>query len=401
MPRFKYTAKTEPTKTIQGEIEAETQQDAVNKLHKMNYYPLSVHAEGAAEEVSFLGRQRVSDREIALFTRQLSTLVESGVNILNGLNICLKQTPNKRLRLTLEDVAGQIRDGKSLSDSLALHPDLFGGLYTSLVHSGEIGGNIQLSLKRLTDFLEKEEELKSSVRASLAYPAFILCVSIGTIIVLLGFVIPRLVTMFTDLGQALPLPTKILIDTSDFLRHFWWLFLAGAFIAVFFFQRLYHNPRGRLAIDKFKLNFPLLGGIHLKTQIGRFTRTLSLLASSGIPIVQALDVSLSGLSNRVLAQEVKKFKEEIAGGNSLSHCLRHSKTFPAFVTNIVAIGEETGTLEKSLLRIADDYEREADRALKSLTRLLEPVIILVMGLIVGFMVLSMLLPIFQINLIAR
>ena len=401
MPRFKYSAKSEPAKTIQGDIEAESRQDAINKLHRMNYFPIAVIPHDLSSAPSLLGINRIPDKEITLFTRQLSTLIESGVNILTALNIVIKQTPNKRLRYCLEDVRAKIKDGKSFSESLSQHPDLFGGLYISLIHSGEVGGNIQLALKRLADFLEKEQELKNSVRAALVYPAFILCVSILTIIVLLTFVIPRLVSMFEDLGQTLPLPTKILINASGIMRSYWWLILAGVFVIVFVFQRFYHNPRGRTAIDKIKLGLPVIGQVFLKVQFGRFSRTLSLLSSSGIPIVQALDISGAALDNQAIRLEIDKFKKEIAEGASLAKCLSNSNVFPDFVTNIISIGEETGTLEKSLLRIADEYEREADRALKSLTRLLEPVIILAMGLIVGFIVLSMLLPIFQLNLTAR
>jgi len=402
MPRFIYTAKSDPTKTIQGEIEAESQVDAINKLHKMGYFPITVRVEDLSpEKQGILRLRKVANRDIVLFTRQLSTLVESGVNILAGLNIVTKQIPNKYLKAVLNDVTGKIKDGKSFSDSLRFHPDLFPGLYTSIVHSGEVGGNIEQALKRLADFLENEEEFKNSIRAALTYPLFILSVSILTVIVLLGFVIPRLVGMFQDMGQILPLPTKILINISAFLRTYWWFILAVILIFVFLLRRMHRNSRGKIAIDGFRLKLPVMGEIILKSEIGRLARTLSLLISSGMPIVYSLDISASVLENEILKLEIAKFKNEIAGGASFSKCLINSKLFPIFVTNIVAVGEETGTLEKSLLRIADDYEREVDRTLKSLTRLLEPVIILVMGLIVGFIVLSMLLPIFQINLIVK
>jgi len=402
MPRYTYIAKSQPNKTIQGDIEAESEQDAINKLTKMGYFPISVGAESLSfDKRSALSFGKISNREIVLFTRQASSLIESGVNILNSFNIILRQTTNKYLKAILNDIISKIKDGKSLSESLAQHPDLFPNLYTSMVHSGEVGGTLEQTLKRLADFLEKEEEFKNSVRAALTYPTFVFAVSVLTVIILLGFVIPRLVTMFEDMGQILPLPTRILIGISGFLRSYWWFILAIIAILVFLLNRFYRNPQGRILWDGFQLKLVIIGEITLKTEISRLSRTLSLLLSSGIPIIYSLDISTSILGNQILKLEVQKIKDQISGGLSFSQALKDSKLFPIFVTNIVIVGEESGILEKSLLRIADDYEKETDRTLKTLTRLLEPLIILVMGLIVGFIVVSMLLPIFQINLIAR
>lgn len=402
MPRFIYTAKSSPLKTIQGDIEAESEQDAINKLTKIGYFPISVEAEDLFQEKPGIRRfWKISKKEVVLFTRQLTSLIESGVNILNGLNIVSGQTSNKYLRAILNDIIGQVKDGKPLSDSMARHHRLFSSLYTSMIRSGEVGGTMEETLKRLADFLEKEEEFKSSLRAALTYPLFIFAVSILTVVVLLGFVIPRLVGMFEDMGQILPLPTKLLINVSGALRSHWWLILAMIFISVFSLRRINRNPQGKFLLDRSKLKLPIWGEIVLKSEISRLTRTLSVLLSSGITVVYSLDISASVIDNAVLKLEAQKFKDEIANGLSFSQCLNASKLFPAFVTNIVTIGEETGAMEKSLMRIADGYEQEVDRSLKTLTRLLEPIIILVMGLIVGFIVLSMLLPIFQINLIVR
>ena len=402
MPRFIYTAKTHPQKTIQGDIEAESQQDAINKLSKMGYFPVSVAMEGSQPgRDGILNFRKVSANDIVLFTRQLSTLVESGVNILNGLNIVSTQLPNKYLKAILNDVISRVKDGKALSDALSAHPQLFSGLYVSIIRSGEASGNMDATLRRLADFLEDETELRNSVGAALIYPAFVFIVSALTVAVLLGFVIPRLVAMFTDMGQALPLPTRILINVSTFLRAYWWFILALILTAVFLLRRLHQRPRGKILLDGLSLRLPLLGEITLKTETGRLMRTLSVLLSSGMPIVYSMDVAISVIGNQILITEMQKFKEQIASGMSFSGCLKNSKLFPDFVTNIVTIGEETGALDKSLMRIADTYEKDVDRYMKALTRLLEPTIILVMGLIVGFIVISMLLPIFQINLIVR
>lgn len=402
MPRYIYTAKSQPQKTIQGIIEAETEQEAINKLNKSGYFPISVTLEDITQaRKSFFGFGIITKKEITLFTRQLSTLLTSGVNIINSLNILAKQTENKHFRLVLNDIITKIKEGFPLSESFASYPKLFSGLYTSIIHSGEIGGHLEEALQNLSDFMEKEEEFKSSLQSSLVYPLFIIAVSTLTVIILIGFVIPRLVVMFKDMGQNLPISTQILINLSEFLQGYWWIILAVIALIVFSLIRIYKTLAGRLVIDKIRLKLPILGLITLKTNIGRLMRTLSLLLSSSMPIVYSIEISKSVISNQVIKNEILRFKDKLSSGSSLSSCMKDSKIFPDFVITLINTGEESGTLEKSLLRIADEYEKEADRALKSLTRLLEPIIILIMGLIVGFIVISMLLPIFQLNLIVK
>ncbi|MFH1458499.1 MAG: type II secretion system F family protein [Candidatus Omnitrophota bacterium] len=402
MPRYAYKAKNEPQKVIQGFMEAASQQDVVDKLAGMGYFPVSIRPEDSyLYKKRFLTFRKISNRDIVLLSRDLSSLIESGVNILNSLHIIATQTPNKYLKTVLSDMMDKIKDGKSLSESMNTHTELFSDLYISMIHSGEVGGNLDVTFKRLTDYVEKEEELKNSLRSALTYPVFVFGVGTLTVIVLLTFVIPRLVTMFEDMGQALPLPTRILMGSSEFLRSFGWLLLAMAFLAVIILKRTAQKPQARAHLDKIKLRLAVWGPIVLKSQISRLMRTLSLLLSSGIPVVYALETATITVENQVLREELKKFKERIRQGESFSRCLTDSRLFPDFVTNIVTVGEESGRLEQALLRIADDYEKEVESSLKVLTRLLEPVIILAMGLIVGFIVLSMLLPIFQINLIVR
>lgn len=402
MPHYNYIAKVSPDKTIQGEIEADSQSDALVKLSNLGYFPLSLKpVEQTLNKKNFWLLRKISRREVALFTSQLCNLLGSGVHILNSLEIISRQTANKYFKSVINDIVSRVKDGKSLSASLSFYPDVFPGLYVPVIHSGEVGGKIEESLERLSNFLEKEEEFKNSLRAALTYPFFIVIVGISTIIVLLTFVIPRLTLMFQDLGQALPLPTRILMDFSAFLRAWWWLFLAVPAVLIFGFRRLKQIPEQRLLWDRFKLRIYLFGELILKGEISRLMHTLALLLSSGITITSALEISIAVVENAALKSELEKFNEQIKNGSSLSRCLNESKFFPGFVTNIVAVGEETGSLEKSLERISLDYEKDVDRKIKAVTRMLEPVIILVMGLIVGFIVLSMLLPIFQINLMAR
>jgi len=402
MPTFNYTAKPTPDKITTGKIEAESQQDAINKLTVSGLYPISILPEDfSLKKQAFLSFNKVSKKDLVLFTGQLSGLVDSGVNIVNALKIISGQSHNKNLKAIINDVISRIKDGSSLSDSLAAHNYLFSDLYSAVIRTGEASGNLKITLKGLAEFLEKEEEFKDSLISSLIYPAFVIFVGVMTVLGLLIFVIPRLVSMFEDMGQALPLPTRILINTSSFMRHYWWLIIVVVSLGIFFLRRFYRAPQARMSLDKFKLKLIIAGPLILKAQVSRMMRTLSLLLSSGIPISPSLEVSATVLDNQILRQEVQKFKEQISSGASLSSALKTSKFFPEFVVNVVSIGEESGSLDKALASIANDYEKEVDRVLKTLTRMTEPVIILVMGLIVGFIVLSMLLPIFQINLIAK
>ncbi len=401
MPRYLYTAKSGPHKIIQGNIEAETEQEAVNKLTKTGCFPLSIEQENLSSRAGLFRLRKISRKDIALFTRQLSSLIESGVNVINGINIIANQTSNKYLSAVLHDISAKIKGGKSLSQSIEAYPYLFSNLYSSIIGVGEASGNLNEALKRLSYFLEKQEEFKDSLRSSLTYPLFVLIVSISTVFILLVFVIPRLITMFSDMGQVLPLPTRILICASDFLHNYWAVISALIIVFIFIMRRISRTPQGRIVFDKIKLGLLIFGRIILKAEISRLTRTLSLLLSSGISIIQALDISVSVVENQVVKREVLEFKEKIGSGLSLSRVFKDSGIFPEFVISILAIGEETGSLERSLIRVADEYEQEVNRTVKDLTRLLEPVIILAMGLIVGFIVLSMLLPIFQINLIVK
>lgn len=402
MPKYNYSAKSSPDRTISGVIEAESEQDAVAKLTRIGYFPLSVKQDNSeALSKSFFRSGKLSEKDKVIFSNQLSTLVDSGVDIIKAVNIISEQTSNLFLKAVLKDVTEKIKNGASLSESLAGYPQVFPVLYTALIHTGEASGNISDVLKKLAEFYEKEEEFRNSLLASLTYPAIVICVSIMTVVILLVFVIPRLVLMFEDMGQVLPVPTMILISVSSFLRDYWWGF-AGIITAIFIItRRMYRNPQGRLIWDDAALKFPALGVIVKKTELSRLTRTLSLLLSSGIPITEALDKASAVVNNMILKQEVQRLREEINNGANFSDSLKSSRLFPVFITSIVTIGEETGTLYKSLNRIAEDYERDVDRILKAVIRFLEPAVILVMGLIVGFIVVSMLLPIFQINLIVK
>ena len=406
MRKFLYKARDRGRRMVDGRLEAETEQEALAKLGEMGYFPLSIEREEALPQGQALPRSlrlftRIRRRDVTLLTRQLADLLESGLTLMRALDVLREHTENPRLREVLAELASQIRDGSSLSESLALFPRIFSPLYVSMVRSGEVGGMLEGVLARLADFSEKEEEVYVKVRSALAYPALILFVGMGTVAVLLIFVIPKLVSLFQEVGQTLPLPTRILIELSRWLTGYWWLALLIAVFGVFLVRRGTRSPGGRLAIDRTKLHLPVWGSLIKKVEIARFARSLATLLSHGVPILQAMQVVVQATRNELLRGELQQIGEQLKGGGTLSHGMGRARLFPALVSQMVAVGEEAGTLARSLFKIADTYERETDRVIRLMTSLVEPVMILIVGALVGFIVISMLLPIFQIDLLAR
>lgn len=406
MQKFLYKAKDGRKQVMQGILEAETERGALSKLSQMGYFPLSIQKEEAgpqrqASSRSFSIFTGIRRRDITFFTRQLSDLLEAGLTLMRALNVIQDQTENPRLQEILGDIVSHVRDGKSFSDALAVYPKVFPPIYVSMVRSGEVGGILGGVLARLADFSEKEEELQGKVRAAMAYPALICLVGMGTVAVLLIFVVPKLVLLFQDVGQVLPLPTQILIAVSNGVAKYWWVALLIATLGGFLGRRQSLPQGARLAIDRIKLRFPVWGSLIKKVEIARFARSLATLLSHGVPILQAMQSVYQATGNEMLKGELQKIGDQLRGGTTLSQGMRLSRIFPNLVINMVSVGEEAGSLDRSLIKIADTYEREADRAMKMMTALVEPVMILVMGSVVGFIVVSMLLPIFQIDILAR
>jgi len=405
MARFIYSAKKGPEKEVGGYIEAESKKAALHKLTEMGYFPISIHAEGeagpAARKASFRLWRGVGINDLSVFTRQLSDLLEAGLPILSALSVIQKQTMNRYFQGVIGEIRDSVQDGKPLSVSLKKHPRVFSGLYASMVKSGEEGGNLEGILLRLAEFQESQEELNATVRRAMAYPALMAAVGTATIFLLMIFVIPRIVAMFQELNQALPLPTVVLLNISYFIRDFWWA-LAGLYLlAHFAVLRIAAAREGKLIIDRIKLGFPVMGQLILKAEIARFARTLSTLLASGVPILEAMSAVIDIMENEALKRDARLSQKEVREGSGLAKGLEKSSYFPAFAGNMIAVGEESGRLENALLKIALSYEREAERSVKILTSLLEPVMILTMGLVIGFIVIAMLLPIFDISFVAQ
>ncbi|MCK4462840.1 MAG: type II secretion system F family protein [Candidatus Omnitrophica bacterium] len=405
MPKFIYKAKKNPAEIIEGTIVADNKTSAIQKISGMGYYLLSIDeyikSKNAFERGIGFFQKKINLNDITNFTRQLSDLLESGLTIVKALDILHNQTQNKRLKGVIFDIRDFCVDGNPLSGALARHPAIFSNLFVSMIRSGETGGALENILRRLSDFNEKQLDIQTKVRSALAYPILMSVIGIITIVVLLTFVIPKMVSMFGDLGQNLPLPTLILIGISDAIKNYWWLILSVIFVVAFIFMRLYGSREGKLAIDKFKLNMPLFGDLIKKIEIARFTRTLGTLLQNGVPILESLHVVSATVNNAVIKRQINKASTHVRGGANLAHGLSKGPIIPPLVINMIAVGEESGQVEKSLFKIAQSYERETDAAIKTMMSLLEPILILVLGVIVGFIVISMLLPIFEINFLAR
>lgn len=405
MPRFLYKAKRGPQEVLEGKIDAENRQQAVQNLNDMGLYILSIDEETAA----FIKTSRrhlffirgVPLRDLSNFTRQLSNLLDSGLAIIRALSVLIDQCENPHLKYIIQTLRDDIRDGVTFSNALAKHPKVFSNLYVNMASSGEVSGTLEEVLRRLSEFLERDEETLSKIRSSLAYPALMAFVGFITIFVLLSFVAPRLTAIFLDLGQALPLPTKVLIAVSSFFARFWLFIIAGIMVIAVAFNRWVKTKEGKAAFDSLKLKLPFIGPFVQKAEIARFGRTLGTLIANGVPIIQALGVGSRTMDNDIIRQELEQVRKEVVEGTTLSKSIRQRRYFPAMMINMIAVGEESGALERALFKVADTYDTEIDRTMKTITSLLEPSLILFMGLVVGFIVISMLLPIFQLNLMVR
>ena len=403
MAIFIYKAKKGPQEIIAGTVEAGTKDEAIDKLNQMGYVPVQIkeHKEAAVQKVSkqvphLRLFSKVRSRDLTIFTSQLSSLVKSKVTLLEAMRILSEQTENPHLKKMIFHIEEELRDGKTLSEGLARYPDIFPPLYINMIRSGESGGILEKSLMGLANFREEEEEFKAKISSALAYPIFIVIVGIITVFVLLIFAIPRLVSVFGEIGQTLPLPTMILISLSEQIKvHWYWLITIVIFFIVIGRGVI---KKKKLAVDKLKLRLPLLGDFIKKAELARFSRTFNVLLANGIPVFQAVEITPLTLSNEIFKMELAKVHKDIVDGLQLGESLKKYSLFPSFMTNMLVVGEKGGNLEGALTEVANFYEREVDRTTKIVTSLLEPVIILIMGLVVGFIVLAMLLPIFQINI---
>ena len=391
MPAYTYTARTAAGELRTATVEAATAQDVVAQLRRQRMTVVKVDENAKPKKM----KGGIKMRDIVIFTRQFSTMINAGLPLVQALDILAKQTENKVLAATTRDIVFDVESGHTVADALAKHPKAFSDLYVNMVAAGEAGGILDTILMRLATFMEKNDALVRKVKGAMIYPAVIMSVAAIAIAVLLVFVIPVFENMFAGVGLALPLPTRIVIGASDFLRGFWWAVAATIAAGVWLLRRYYATSGGKLNIDRLLLRFPVLGDVLRKSAVSRFTRTLGTLISSGVSILDGLEITAKTAGNRVIQDAIMQSRSSIAGGDTIAAPLQKSAVFPPMVISMIAVGEQTGGLDEMLSKIADFYDEEVDAAVSGLLSLLEPVMIVFLGVIVGGMVVAMYLPIFD------
>jgi len=394
MPMFEYTARAQNGQIQKGQLDVSTKDDVGAYLRKNRLILVSVRE--APKQIKFsMGGPRVKTRDIVIFTRQFATMINAGLPLVQSLNILAAQTENKTLAEVTRAVVYDVESGNTLADAFSKHPKAFSGLYVNMVAAGEAGGILDTILLRLATFLEKNDALVRKVKGAMIYPGVIISVAAIAICILLIFVIPTFQTMFASANLELPLPTRVVIAMSDALISYWWVIL-GAFAGAFFGIRSYYaTAAGRLQIDTLLLKTPVLGDVIRKSAVSRFTRTLGTLVSSGVSILEGLEITAKTAGNQVVHNAVMESRQSIAGGETIAAPLEKSKVFPPMVISMIAVGEQTGGLDEMLSKIADFYDEEVDVAVSALLSLMEPAMIVCLGVIVGGMVIAMYLPIFD------
>lgn len=391
---YVWKGKTPAGETVSGEMVTNSKAELITNLRKKRVILTS--AKEKPKSIGFsIGRQGVSTKDLAVFTRQFSTMINSGLPLVQCLDILAKQAEKDFFRKVITQIMRDVEAGSTLADALARHPNVFSELYVNMVEAGEAGGVLDVILGRLATYLEKMNALKRKIRAAMTYPAVIFAVTIAASAFMLIFIIPTFAKLYADFGGELPGLTRFVMNLSTILRTRWYVIL-GVLVAAFVgFRRYYSTKEGRATIDRFLLKLPVIGPVLLKASIARFTRTLGTLVSSGVPILEGLEITANAAGNVVVKKAVLKTRASISTGQTIAGPLRESEVFPPMVVQMISVGEETGALDEMLAKVADFYDEEVDTAVESLASVIEPLMIVVMGGIVGVMLVSMYLPIFK------
>lgn len=420
MPRFEYIALDARGQESRGVIEATTSNDVVGQLRQAGYFPTSVIEEGkggvkvskqtqkAIKAASapkakkggmvLFQKKTISSKTLMIFTRQLATLIDAGLPLLRGLNVLAKQEKDPVLKNTINSLADAVQGGSTFSESMAQHPRIFNKLYINMVKAGELGGVLELVLNRLAEFQEKAQKIKNKVVAAMAYPVIVLMIAVLIMLFLLAFIVPKFEQIFADMLGNKPLPalTQWVISASNGLKTNWIYIFGAIAIIVFVYKMIARTPGGRKTIDMVMLKLPLFGDLTRKSSISRFSRTLGTLVTSGVPILQALNITKETAGNAIVADAVTKVHDAVKEGESIVAPLEASGVFPPMVISMVDVGEETGQLPEMLLKIAEVYDDEVDNAVEGLTSLLEPIMIVLLALIVGTIVIALFMPLIEI-----
>ncbi len=403
MPTFSYQAKQGPTNIVEGTLEAQSQEEVVSRLLRDGLVPvvIRIRSEDLGGAPARVQRIRVSAKERRLFTRQLASLLRAKVELVPAVAILKEQSPSKAFYALLDDLEGQMREGNTFSSALARHAHVFPSLFFSAIRAGEAAGKLDEILRKLVEFDQQQERLESQFKGALAYPIMLLTIGIGCLGLFIWVVVPKMSMLFDQLGGALPWPTKLLVTLSQWLPRYWMWALGALIVGVPLAQRLMRTPSAIAMTERVLRRIAFARSLLEARQVGRFTRTLQFLLDSGLPVFQAMEVARPTLGSRFLEDRLREAQEQIMAGNSIAESLRAARCFPPLVTHLIGVGESAGTLVDVLDELASYYERSLDETLRLLTSLLEPFMIVLMGVLVGFCVLAMVLPIFQMTQLTR
>jgi len=404
MPEYTYEALDKGGKQVKGIIEASNEEVIIEKLRDMGYYPLRVtpHKKKSAAQADLSAMpglriffHRIKTKHVMTFTRQLATLIDAGLPIMRSLTILREQVESVIFKEKIAMMAKDIESGSSLSDSMAKHPKVFDKLYVNMVRAGEIGGVLEAVLNKIAEFLEKRQALIGKVKSALMYPLVVMTLATLIVSFILIWIIPKFKEMFDQLGGQLPLPTLILVKASKILVHQTWIVALAIIVVVVIYKQIKKNPSGKFVIDKMMLKMPIFGDLFRKVAIARFASTLSTLINAGVPILQALDIVRDSSGNEVIARAMSKVYQSVKDGETIHEPLSECEVFPPLVVHMVAVGEETGAIDQMLVKVAEAYEREVDDTVNALTSIMEPVLIVFLGVIVGGIVIALYLPLFK------
>ncbi len=396
MPVYKWVAETKKGKILKGELEAADERIAQLQLKRRNLTikKIKVKPKDLFANVAFF-QPKITAKDVVIFTRQFSTMIDAGLPLVQGLTILAEQTENKTFQNVLKRVTKDVEGGSSLAEALKKHPKVFDGLYVNLVAAGEIGGILDTILQRLAAYIEKAEKLKTRIKGAMTYPIIVVGVAVLVIAVILIFVIPVFQEMFSSFGKALPVPTQIVVAMSDFLKGNIHYVIVGFIVFVFAFKKYRNTKKGRKQTDALALKLPVFGNLLKKSAVARFTRTLGTMISSGVPILDALEIVAKTSGNVVLEEIIYEVRSSIAEGQTIAEPLSEAAIFPRMVVQMISVGEATGALDTMLNKIADFYDDEVDAAVEALTSMLEPLLMVFLGGAIGGLVIAMYLPIFQ------
>jgi len=396
MPIYKWGAKTKKGRSLKGELEAADERIARIYLKKRNIEvtKLKQKPKDLFENISFM-QPKVTKKDLVIFTRQFSTMIDAGLPLVQGLNILGEQTENKTFKIMLKRITKDVEGGSTLADALGKHPKVFDSLFVNLVAAGETGGILDTILQRLAAYIEKAEKLKSQIKGAMTYPIIVVAIAIIVIAVIMVFVIPVFQDMFASFGKALPVPTQVVVSMSEFTKGNILYMIGGLIVFVWVFRRYAKTTSGKKNIDSVLLKLPIFGELIKKVAVARFTRTLGTMVSSGVPILDALEITAKTAGNVIVEEVIHDARSSIAEGQTIAEPLSETDIFPGMVTQMISVGESTGALDAMLEKIADFYDDEVDAAVSAMTSMLEPLLMLFLGGSIGGLVIAMYLPIFK------